>query len=656
MVRQAIISKHIVLTSSTHSHFPCYGIILIEDELIYDVVIIESNIPSSIVMEKYRDWNPEDFSDLYISPGIIDINARVEWETYTEFTQAAISGGVTVILAESGYYNDTIASGEMYSDIGKVATIEISTLDSIPLLVREGYLAVKGYLFPPHSTIQCIPANLGPVLKEIENTCLTFIVDPNLPDPRMLHAVSPFRLCPLRDRLKSDHSSQPYSGGFPDLIDNDEDDDFYDDEQEEQTISAKRLQSRKSIAVGVKKIISPGIDGIVDPHVPIRGQGRNTAEMILDYSQVEDIDPAFVESVNKNLRKQKTNTMNDDLNKRIKRSQMTIRNLSLAEIETYKSAGVTEYNTPKTPTPGQMNPESPLPSPGAPKSTTPSAVDASKGSVLQRRKFVSSLSLVVKSTPPPKENVYNIHMANYSHTWENSGILKVLAALPKSNCRVHITSISSASSFNKIRHAKEIYPKLTCEIPASHLIFSNKSIPENDTRFKNSPPIRNQGNTNLIWDLLKLKGIDAITSNHVSINSLYKLTKNNFQRAANGMPTIGFTLQAVWTTLNGPISTHSQLEHYIVRMAKWMSLHPAEILSISSTRGSISKGKFADLIIWNPFEKYLIENEYSPFPEMSPFLGMQMYGRIHRVYLRGGLAYNQGKFKARGRFLLRLNH
>ena len=84
-----------------------------------------------------------------------------------------------------------------------------------------------------------------------------------------------------------------------------------------------------------------------------------------------------------------------------------------------------------------------------------------------------------------------------------------------------------------------------------------------------------------------------------------------------------------------------------------MSLHPAEILNISSTRGSISKGKYADLIIWNPFEKYPIIKEYSPFPEMSPFIGLQMYGRIIRVYLRGSLAFLEGKFKAQGRFVLR---
>ena len=78
MVKQALISKKIVLTTNSHSNKPVYGIILIEDEIIFDVVIIDNMISVSSVMEKYAEWNPEDFSSYYISPGIIDMNVRVE--------------------------------------------------------------------------------------------------------------------------------------------------------------------------------------------------------------------------------------------------------------------------------------------------------------------------------------------------------------------------------------------------------------------------------------------------------------------------------------------------------------------------------------------------------------------------------------------------
>lgn len=648
MVRQAIISKHIVLTTKSHSNRPVYGIILIEDELIYEVVIIENNIPVNAVMEKYSDWNPENYSDSYISPGIIDMNVRLEWETYIELTKAAISGGVTFVLAESGYYNDAMPSGEMYCDVGKMATLEISTMESIPYLSDQGYLAVKGYLFPPHSSVQCIPTNLLPVLQEIEKTSLTFIIDPNLPNPRMLYSVSPFRLRDLNDRLRQDivETQPPSSGAFPDLI---------EDDEEDEDSPMPKLKSRKSVFISVsrkpangkKEERSNSDDGFQ------KTEARRTTELVLNIDEIKEVNEDFANLISRNGRRHHTQTIFDDLDKRIKKDQMTIQNISLAEIQTYKQSGVTRFESPAGLQPNPMTfPNSPMSDVSSASGSIPSSP---KPSLLQRRKAGGSLSLLVKPATAQKESLYCYHMANYSHTWEQSGISKIIEALKKSNCRVHISGISAASSINKIRQARESNFKITCEIPASHLIFSSLSISQNDTRFKNFPPIRNQSNTNFLWDLLKMKGIDSITSAHSCIHPDYKLTEGIFQRAANGMPTVGFSLQSVWTTLNAPVSTHSQLEHYIVRLAKWLSLYPAEILNISGSRGSISKGKFADLIVWSPYEKYIVEQEYSPFPQTSPFLGMELFGKIQKVYLRGNLAYNQGKFKPRGRLVMRIN-
>ena len=641
MVRKALISKHIVLTTHTHSSRPSYGIILIEDEIIHDVIIIDQSIAVEAVLTKYSDWNPENLEDYYISPGIIDLNTRLEFETCSELTKSAISGGVTFALVESGYYNDTVISGQMHCDIGKVATLEISTIDSIPFFKDQGYFAIKGYLYPPHVSVQCIPSNLLPVLQEIEKTSLPLILDPTLPDPRMHYSVSPYRLRPLPDRLQSTKETQSFSAAFPDLI-----------EEEDEDSPLPKLNTRKSMALDLRKKSNGKVENSI-PEGGANNKNRRTTELFLDMEDIKEEEDEEIKNL-KQLRRGYTNTLFDDLDKRIKESQMSIRNLSIAEMETYKKSGITHFSSPVGLQPNPMNfPNSPISDVSSANSSVP---NSPKPSLLQRRKLVGSLSLVVKPVENTKEHLYVYHMANYSQAWETAGISKLLEGLKKSICQVHICNISSASSINKIRQAKERNKKLTCEIPASHLAFSSMSIGENDTRFKSHPPIRNQANTNLLLDLLKFKGIDTITSNHACIHPNYKLTKGDFQKAANGMPTIGFSLQSVWTTLNGPASSFSQLEHYIMRLAKWMSLYPAQILNISSTRGSIYKGKFADLIVWNPFEKHLVTEEFCPFPETSPFLGIELHGKIHQVYLRGRLGYDRGKFKAKGSVVYRLRN
>ena len=660
MGRKALISKHIVLTTTPSLRIPSYGIILILDELIHDIILLEATSSPSEILRQYSDWNPEDLSDSYISPGIIDLNTRLEWESYTELTKAGISGGVTFALTEGGYYNDALPAGELFCDIGKTATLEISTMDTIPYLVEQGYFAVKGYLFPPHSTVQCIPNNLLPILREIANTPLTLIVDPTLPDPRLLHSVSPFRLREFPDRLRTDIAeSASFSAAFPDLIEDEEE----EDEDESEEVSAYRFprKPRKMSMLARRKRSSPILlakdrsnSDDIGKSTPVHkedSQGlvfRKQSSLLLDIDEIkeEEEEPRSV-----HIFKARTYAALEELDKRIKGSQMAIQDISLAEYETYKKSGVTHFLSPVGLTPSSMIfPNSPTSEPSSSCSSVP---NSPKPSLLQRRKNAGALSLVITPELTQKSSVYCCHMANYSHMWEIAGINKVLHALEKSNCRVHIANISAATAFNNIRQAKELNPRLTCEIPASHLIFSSMSIPEYDTRFKSSPPIRNQSNTNLVWELLKYKGIDVITSNHCCIHPDYKKTQGDFRRAANGMPTIGFSLQAVWTTINGPVSKQSQKERYIVKLSKWLSKGPSEVLKIENKRGSIEKGKFADLIVWNPYDRFVVTQEYSPFPEMSPFVGMELHGRISKVFLRGQVAFNQGKFKARGRIVLR---
>jgi dihydroorotase-like cyclic amidohydrolase len=69
-----------------------------------------------------------------------------------------------------------------------------------------------------------------------------------------------------------------------------------------------------------------------------------------------------------------------------------------------------------------------------------------------------------------------------------------------------------------------------------YLLFTNEEIKNGDTSLKTYPPIRNKSNMNLLWDCLKLKAIDIITSNHSAIPAVYKMTETgNFVKAIPGI-------------------------------------------------------------------------------------------------------------------------
>ena len=66
------------------------------------------------------------------------------------------------------------------------------------------------------------------------------------------------------------------------------------------------------------------------------------------------------------------------------------------------------------------------------------------------------------------------------------------------------------------------------------------------------------------------------------------------------MSTAGLNLQAVWTRLKSPLHMGDRAyQHYIIRLFKWMSTKPAQILGLNN-RGSIEPGKLADFVVWYP--------------------------------------------------------
>jgi len=136
-----------------------------------------------------------------------------------------------------------------------------------------------------------------------------------------------------------------------------------------------------------------------------------------------------------------------------------------------------------------------------------------------------------------------------------------------------------------------------------------------------------------------MKCIDCISSGHSAIDQCYKLA-GNFSQTLNGIPSAGLALNCIWTRLNQPASSNEQVEHYIVRLAKWFSLHPAKVLGIDSKMGKIDEGQRADLVIWNPYEKNV--HSESVYSCTSPYIGEEIMGSVFKVYLKGVVVYEAG--------------
>lgn len=595
MEKIGFLSKHIIMTDSS---YPVYGIILIQKGMIQDIILLENTLSISQAVSKFSQWHIIDYSDYYISPGLIDLNCRKEWESYSTMTKSALSGGTTFILEEPSFYNPSNDQSELFCDIGSVKIVTDQNIDT----PDDNCLAYKAYLFQPCANIQSL-SNVDMLLQVAESKKMPVFIDPNLPDPRMLFMASPLRLEKAQDHKDKEvvNPGKAFAAAFAD---------GESDEGSEEKEPPEAIRTVSLLEDEIETFKSPrdriSLENIAFLRLSDISKRSSGAE-----------EPAVVEEIKTEIKNKRkgSHTIYDDLDMRIKENQKNIEVLCMAEANTYLGAGSTSFSGCS----GREKPASRRRPPGLSINTAP------------KTNFTMD---------------YTFFLANCPESWELQGIQVVLQKI-HSKTHVHFQNISSAVGINAIRQRSETYKNISCEIPASHLFFNTQSIGKTDTRFKSFPPFRSASNFNLLWDLLKMRAITSISSQHVLIEHGHKaLDTGSFQNALNGVCSSGLGLQAVWSTINIPITKTEQLEHYLVRVSKWFSLHPAKILGLTN-RGSISKGKYADLIVWNPYCR--AEAEVCPeYQQVCPFVGKELFGRIEKVYVRGNLAYDSGKFNSCG--------
>jgi hypothetical protein len=617
-----------------------YGIILVKNEKVYDLVEYDERMSVSEIAELYEDWHPQNFEHFYISPGIIELNVRQEWESIQNLTKSAVSCGTTFVLVEQGFHNKNEKMEEIYCDVGYLSSIDAS---NYPDKIKErtgNVFGYKCYLSPPCDTVGSVEGCLDEILDKLESSKLPLFIDPVFIPTRLLHLNSPWRTSKLEARL---HDSIPENLNLLVGAIAMNSSDAVSAETSERTFTSRTSSKHSTISADRSMEYLQAFNNrrnikFLSNKVP------DQASTPVDHSKQQ-----LLNSKNKKLilKIQGKFTMIEDLEERIQKSLESIEELSLAEQNTYSEAGSTLWNQDEVSNLIKTHEFSINIIPAADYDTEETeSTGEIKGKYKFRPKRLDCLSIVKKCE---EESNYLVYLANNHENWEINGVKRIIRALKKKPHKVHITNMSSASAVSKARKFKSKSKILTCETTMNHLYFTNSMIKTKETLYKAQPPIKNHTNSNFLWELLKLNVIDSISSFHACIDSTYKFKPyKNFKRALNGINCLGFSLPAIWTKLRFPVTSDSLLDNYIVRLSKWLSLNPAKIIGLDKHRGSIEKHKFADLIIWDPYEAS--ENYPYSCPETAVFHDLRLSGRISRVYVRGRLVFNEGDFIPAGKF------
>ncbi|HTK80829.1 MAG TPA: allantoinase AllB [Bacteroidota bacterium] len=225
--------------------------------------------------------------------------------------------------------------------------------------------------------------------------------------------------------------------------------------------------------------------------------------------------------------------------------------------------------------------------------------------------------------------------------WEHDAIALMIRLCREYNCRTHIVHLSSADAVGMLNTARSEKLPLTVETCPHYLYFTSEEIPDGDTRFKCTPPIRERENRDRLLNALREGTIEMIVSDHSpSTPELKCFDSGDLQKAWGGIPSLQFGLSIIWT-----LARKQNLA--IEAVSRWMSGNPAKLVNLENKKGSLEPGFDADIVVWDPEAQFTVNGSSCHHRhKVTPYDGRTLFGVVTKTYLRGEEVFDGHSFSA----------
>lgn len=193
---------------------------------------------------------------------------------------------------------------------------------------------------------------------------------------------------------------------------------------------------------------------------------------------------------------------------------------------------------------------------------------------------------------------------------------------------VVIQHISSGNSVALVRLAKKLGADIHAEATPHHFTLTEEAVLTYGALAKMNPPLRTEKDRLAIIEGLKDGTIDLIATDHAPHSEEEK--NKPLTEAPSG-------ITGLETSLGLGITNLVKTGHLtLMELLEKMTWNPAALYHLPS--GSIEKGAPADLVIFDPDEKWTADTFLSKSSN-TPFKGAELYGKIHYTICRGEVVY-----------------
>ncbi|MCR4404034.1 MAG: dihydropyrimidinase [Candidatus Acetothermia bacterium] len=230
-------------------------------------------------------------------------------------------------------------------------------------------------------------------------------------------------------------------------------------------------------------------------------------------------------------------------------------------------------------------------------------------------------------------------------------VLAGLAGAP-----IYFVHMSAAEALEALKAGRAKGFKVFGETCPQYLLFSIEKYSEPDfegAKYVMSPPLREKGNQEALWQGLAGGDLQAVGTDHCPFNfaGQKEMGRDNFAAIPNGMPGIETRLPLIYHFgVNGG-------RFSINRFVELVSTGPARLFGLLPRKGTIAIGADADLVIWDPNKKHKLTRENLHMNvDYSPYEDITVKGYPALVMQRGEVIVRENQFVGQvgaGEFLRR---
>lgn len=215
---------------------------------------------------------------------------------------------------------------------------------------------------------------------------------------------------------------------------------------------------------------------------------------------------------------------------------------------------------------------------------------------------------------------------------EEALVARDCALALRAGARVNIQHLSSQVSVDIIRAMKGLGASVFAEVTPQHFSLTERAVVERDTLAKVNPPLREEADRYALIRGLKDGTIDFIATDHAPHSQEEK--ERDLNQAPSGM--IGLETALALGITNLVRKGHLTM----LQLLEKMTVNPARFYKLGC--GTLKVGGPADMVIFDERERWTVEAEdFRSKSRNSPFLGMELYGRVHYTICGGRVVFRR---------------